>query len=101
MASPDPNSLIRLSESVDVVGRIAGERFHIATIHRWASRGIFGVRLRTKQIGAHRKTCEAWINQFFDDVSVAAEAKRGVVDTVDRPDSRVTAAEARLKEAGI
>ncbi|MDV6031966.1 MAG: DUF1580 domain-containing protein [Phycisphaera sp. RhM] len=55
-----------------IVEKITGERPHAATLHRWASCGRTGVKLRTAYAGGHRRTTEDWIREFFDAVTQAA-----------------------------
>jgi hypothetical protein len=42
-----------------------GRRLHLATIHRWCSRGIRGTRLEFVQRGGTRVTTEAALLRFF------------------------------------
>ncbi|MCA9141125.1 MAG: hypothetical protein KDB00_30350 [Planctomycetales bacterium] len=42
-------------------------------MHRWASRGLKGVKLRTAYAGGHKRTTEEWLREFFDSVTAAAQ----------------------------
>lgn len=42
------------------------QRIHVATVFRWASRGIRGHRLEFVQVGGTRCTTEAALLRFFD-----------------------------------
>lgn len=64
--------LVRLSQAPRIVEQITGERPHVATIHRWAQRGLKGIRLRTAFAGGHRRTSDYWVRQFFHEVTQAA-----------------------------
>lgn len=75
MTATNHTRLIRLSGAAAVVERITGERPHIATLHRWAQRGLCGVKLRTAFAGGHRRTTEQWIREFFDAVTAAHDGK--------------------------
>jgi hypothetical protein len=60
-------------------GQFAGERTgsarpHLATIHRWATRGLRGVRLEFAQVGGTRVTSEEALQRFFD--ALAAGGRR-------------------------
>ncbi len=66
--------LVRLSQRARIVEQITGERPHVATIHRWAQRGLKGIRLRTAFAGGHRRTSDRWVREFFQEVTKAAGA---------------------------
>ncbi len=84
--------LMRLSHAADIVEKITKERPHVATLHRWAQRGVAGVRLRTHYALGAKRTTEQWIREFFDAVD---HAKSGRSSTA----SPVTASrEARLRK---
>jgi hypothetical protein len=42
-----------------------GRRLHVATVHRWCTRGIRGTRLEFVQRGGTRVTTEAALVRFF------------------------------------
>jgi hypothetical protein len=42
-----------------------GRRLHVATVHRWCTRGIRGARLEFVQRGGTRVTTEAALVRFF------------------------------------
>lgn len=70
------DQMIRLSAAAGVVEDITGERPHAATLHRWATCGLQGVRLKTAYAGGIRRTTEAWIRTFFRDVTAAKAGER-------------------------
>jgi hypothetical protein len=45
--------------------RRAGKKVHVATVHRWASRGLRGVRLEFVQCGGTRVTTLEALMRFF------------------------------------
>ncbi len=45
--------------------RRAGARLALATVHRWAIRGVGGRRLRTVRVGGCLCTTESWLMDFF------------------------------------
>ncbi|MEX2217051.1 MAG: DUF1580 domain-containing protein [Phycisphaeraceae bacterium] len=61
-----------------------GKRIHIATITRWARRGLRGVRLRTVKFGRTPCTTEAWLHEFFE---ALAEADEFTSSNIPRPPS--------------
>ena len=71
-------------------GRIAGGHVHHATIYRWASRGLDGVVLETRLIGAIRFTSIKALMEFIDKRNVG---KPPVV----RPPTRDPVREQRTK----
>ena len=48
---------------------------NIATVYRWVNQGLRGVKLRTSFVGGHRRTCEAWLNEFFVGIEEAHDSK--------------------------
>ena len=53
-----PEQLVRLSQAIDIIERITGERPDLSTIYRWTTVGIPGVRLRVGYTGAAKRTTE-------------------------------------------
>lgn len=49
--------------------RRMSKRPHLATLYRWTTRGVRGIRLATVDVGATRCTTEAACRQFIIDVS--------------------------------
>ena len=45
--------------------RVKGRKLHVATIWRWATKGLRGRKLETIPIGGVRCTTEAAMRQFF------------------------------------
>jgi hypothetical protein len=45
------------------------KRVSLATVHRWAQRGLRGVKLRTLRAGGALFTTECWLLQFFEALS--------------------------------
>jgi hypothetical protein len=46
--------------------RRGGSRLNVATLFRWSSRGVRGVRLETLPVGGCRCTSEAALKRFFE-----------------------------------
>lgn len=66
--------------------RSGGKRPHVSTLHRWAQRGLRGVRLETIRVGGLLCTSMEAIQRFFDALSgrhstlgarQTSEARRG------------------------
>lgn len=51
--------------------RRAGKRPHVATLYRWAQRGLRGVQLETIQIGGTLCTSMEAMQRFFDGLADA------------------------------
>jgi len=49
--------------------RRAGKPAHVATLYRWAQRGLRGVRLETIQVGGTLCTTREALQRFFDRLS--------------------------------
>ncbi len=101
-----PNSnqplMRRLSASTATVEQITGERPHVATMHRWATRGLAGVKLRTIYAGGHRRTTEPWIRDFFAAVTAAKDGRPAPGNSGDTsPSESRRRAERELAAAGI
>ena len=88
-----------------------GRRLHVATIHRWATRGIRGVRLECVKVGRYRVTTAAAIERFVAELTARdLEQHRSSQATApDRPRRRtsrsrqvaVDRAKHELAQAGI
>ena len=69
--NPDPSNaekLIRLSRVPKLKflpRRSRGNRYHVSTIYRWASRGFRGIKLRTVRVGGVKCTRRGWLSEFF------------------------------------
>lgn len=92
---------IRLSKGCGIVEEYTGDRPHVATMHRWATNGLKGVKLRTQYTGGHRRTTRRWIKEFFENVTAVAEGR----EPSKRPDcnreSQIDSAAKELEAAGI
>jgi hypothetical protein len=72
MIDPTTDRLVRLADVPKIQWlplRRAGRRLHLATIYRWAQRGLRGVRLEIVQAGGTRCTSEAALLRFFEALS--------------------------------
>ena len=78
--------------------RRAGKRPHVATLYRWASAGVRGIKLETIQVGGTLCTSLEALQRFCDRLSGN--------DSAEAPPARVRKreierAERELEEAGI
>lgn len=62
--------VISLAEAVKrLPARRAGKRTHVATLYRWAKRGVCGVTLETIQVGGTLCTSLEALQRFCDQLS--------------------------------
>lgn len=91
--------LIKLSFAPAYIEELSGNRVHVATLYRWRSKGIAGVRLETIDIGGSPFTSKEALSRFFQQ-STAAKQNRKL-----RAKDAVSVHEARLdavaKDLGI
>lgn len=83
--------------------RRKGSRPHVATLYRWAQRGLRGVRLETIQVGGTCCTSREAMQRFFDALTRSErESKLDPRTPPDRArDRRVEDAERACDCAGI
>jgi hypothetical protein len=51
---------------------VLGRPVHIATIYRWANKGVRGIRLETVMVGGRRLTTQEAMTRFFDRLTQTA-----------------------------
>jgi hypothetical protein len=77
------------------LGGRGGKRLHVATVHRWCTHGIRGVRLEFVQRGGTRVTTEAALQRFFARLRTASAEATGPNDQAasrrDRVDEELEA----------
>ena len=78
--------------------RRAGKRPHVATLYRWISRGLRGVKLEAIRVGGTLCTSQEALQRFCERLS-AADSEPSQRTTAQR--ERATAAEAELAAQGI
>ena len=92
--------LLTLTEAAGLLPRRRrGKKPHVSTLHRWASRGLHGVKLETIQVGGTRCTTVGALQRFFDQLAGTTPPN----PTQQNASSKraIEAAEAELDEAGI
>ena len=68
-------SVLSLTEAAKALPRRrAGKRPHVATLYRWASRGLRGVKLETLQVGGTLCTSTEALQRFFERLGTPATA---------------------------
>jgi len=70
-------------------------RPHLNTVGRWATRGVYGVKLKTCRYGGKRLTRKAWIEEF--NAKLLSSSPSFKIDGTDP----ATAAEDKLDAMGI
>ena len=81
-------------------GARGSKKIHISTVHRWASRGLRGVRLETICCGGVRCTSAQALQRFFERLSDPDAATISVITPSQRHKAHLRA-EAELDAAGI
>lgn len=71
-------SSIALRDVPKILPRRNGKKIHIATVFRWARKGLGGRVLQSRLIGGVRYTTVAALNEFFDTNTIAASVERDV-----------------------
>ncbi|MCB9882223.1 MAG: DUF1580 domain-containing protein [Planctomycetes bacterium] len=65
------DQLFKLLAGSSIVEELTGNRPHRSALHRWASKGVAGVRLQTVCVGRCRYTTRRWLIEFFAAVDLA------------------------------
>lgn len=79
--------------------RRAGKRPHIATLYRWATRGLRGIQLEYIQIGGTMCTSMEALQRFFDRLGAKEVPKVGPSST--SRNSQIQQAAQRLRKQGV
>ena len=102
-------TMVTLTQATKMVpSRRPGKAPEVSTLHRWATRGLRGVRLETIKVGGARMTSREALERFFQALTQLDLGRydQPAAPPVDPPvdparDARVAAARARLEAAGI
>jgi hypothetical protein len=71
--SYNPDELMAFADIPAVLPRRrGGKRVHIATIHRWATAGYRGIKLKFVQVGGTRCVRRADLERFLEETTAAA-----------------------------
>jgi hypothetical protein len=75
MTTSDPKRLLTLKQAAGLMPRLRSNRpVTMATIWRWATYGLRGIRLETIQVGGVKCTTRVALQAFFEAVQAAREA---------------------------
>ncbi|MBE7462886.1 MAG: DUF1580 domain-containing protein [Planctomycetes bacterium] len=93
--------LITLNEATKRLPPLDGRRLHVATLHRWARRGVRGIKLEVRALGGRYCTSIEALDRFgkaLADLPPQAP-KRRFAPTAARTDARRERDLARVDEA--
>jgi hypothetical protein len=62
-------TLLTLKQAARTVPGRSGRHPHVATIYRWATRGVRGVILETLQVGGTKCTSREALQRFFEAIT--------------------------------
>jgi len=79
---PDHLTPLAAATRLGWMPRRNGQPIHVATLYRWDTRGVKGVRLQTVMVGRTRCTTEQALREFF---KALAEADMRQMAPVPRP----------------
>ncbi len=97
---PNPHRMLRMSGAAAYYERETGERPHVSTLHRYASRGLCNVKLKTQYVLGCRRTTPEWIDEFIAGVTAAKNGNAPETAKVAGTE-RQRKAEQELAAAGI
>ena len=76
----------------------SGKKTSPSTLHRWASRGLNGVRLSTIKVGGAQRTSRKFLSEFFEALSIAAGLQtEAVAQPAPDREAEIARATARVK----
>lgn len=58
-----------------------GKPVHSSVLHRWAEKGIRGIRLQTWRVGGQRMTTQAALEEFLQKLNADSPAAEREIDT--------------------
>jgi len=93
-------SVVSLTEAAGHLPRRRNKPVHVATLYRWAQRGIRGVRLETIQCGGAKCTSLEALQRFFEQLSGEDGGHRDDYRTPAQRRRAQEQAERELQEAG-
>ena len=69
MTGQQGRTVITLTEAADMIGRNYGHKPSVATVWRWATKGLSGHRLVTIRVGRRYRTTAAAVREFVERLS--------------------------------
>lgn len=97
MIDHETESLITMTQAA----KLLPGRPNVATLWRWRTSGIRGVRLETLRIGGRRMTSKEALSRFHERVTAAADGEAPRPRTLRQRRAAIARAERELDEAGI
>jgi hypothetical protein len=88
--------LLTLSAAAREIPGPTGRGLHVATLWRWAHRGVRGVRLETVMVGGIRYTSREALERFVAATTAAADGTNPVIRTPKQRQRAIEAAEREL-----
>ena len=86
---------------IELVAKALQINVHVSTVHRWGSRGVRGVKLRTIRIGGKRYVTRAALDEFAAGVTAAVDGERHIAPTTKTRCQGIAAAERQLDRRGV
>lgn len=83
-----------------IPSRMRGRKLHYATVWRWASRGVRGVKLETVTVGGARYVTRAALQEFISRCSARNNPNRPAQNIASRA-KQIAQAEVECRLAGI
>jgi hypothetical protein len=80
--------------------RRGGRAVHVATLYRWAQRGVRGVRLEILQVGGTKCTSLEALQRFFERLGAAANGETPRTRTSSQRKRATEKADSELAAAG-
>lgn len=80
----ETEKLITLADATALVPGIGGKPVHYQTIHRWANKGLRGVKLETVFCGGRRCTTREAIQRFVERITSDREKDSSVTESLSR-----------------
>ena len=100
MICTSSENLIAFDRIPQYLQKTFGHKVHLASVYRWANKGIGGVRLETIKVGAKRFTSTQALDRLFNGATKAGQER--IEDTPAEIKSRTEKRiEKEAKELGI
>jgi hypothetical protein len=101
MTGQQGRTVITLTEAADMIGRNYGHKPSVATVWRWAKKGLCGCRLATIRIGRRYRTTTTAVREFVERLSEGGEKpveKRAAGHMPTEPFTKAEITEARRQQ---
>ena len=102
MIELNSEDVVSLTEATSLLPRRRrGKKPHVATLYRWAQRGVRGVRLETIQVGGTLCTSREALQRFCERLSNPEAARSSAIRSPAARERAVDRAGRELSEVGI